>query len=90
MIISIDYDCRVCNKPIRWDYYNTGPAQKGLPVVVRPDPAETAASQPLAPMILSLTVPDAAKRIEINHADMDVRIIGNFDVETLSCESRLQ
>ena len=28
----------------------------------------------------TLTVADASKRIEINHTDMDVRIIGNFDV----------
>jgi hypothetical protein len=32
----------------------------------------------------TLTVSDAAKRIEINHADMDVRIVGNFGVEPLS------
>jgi hypothetical protein len=32
----------------------------------------------------TLVVRDAAKRIEINHADMDIRIIGNFDVENLA------
>jgi len=80
---SIDYDCRVCNKPIRWDYYAIGLRRRVYQVwsalidLKLSEPAFSSAD-------FELFVTDAAKRIEINHADMDVRIIGNFDVEALS------
>jgi glycosidase len=75
---SIDYDCRVCNKPIRWDYY-TGKRLRLYQVwsaligLKTSDPAFRSND-------FSLSVSNETKRIEINHADMDVRIIGNFDV----------
>ena len=80
---SIDYDCRVCNKPIRWDYYDTGLRRRvyqtwsSLIDLKLGEPAFSSDD-------FELYVAEAAKRIEINHADMDVRIIGNFDVEQLS------
>ncbi len=80
---SIDYDCRVCNKPIRWDYYKTGVRLRvyqlwsALIDLKLNEPAFSSDD-------FNLFVSGAAKRIEINHADMDVRIIGNFDVENLS------
>ncbi len=80
---SIDYGCRVCNKPIRWDYYDTGLRRRVYEIwsaLIRLKQSEPAFSSEN----FSLNVSDAAKRIEINHADMDVRIIGNFDVESLS------
>jgi glycosidase len=80
---SIDYDCRVCNKPIRWDYYKTGVRLRVYQIwsaLIDLKLHEPAFSSDDFTLYLS----DAAKRIEINHADMDVRIIGNFDVETLT------
>ena len=80
---SIDYDCRVCNKPIRWDYYDTGLRRRVYEIwaaLIRLKQSEPAFSSEN----FSLNVSDAAKRIEINHADMDVRIIGNFDLESLT------
>lgn len=80
---SIDYDCRVCNKPIRWDYYERGLRRRVYQVwsaligLKLSEPAFGSED-------FELYVTDAAKRIEINHADMDVRIIGNFDVEALT------
>jgi len=80
---SIDYNCRVCTKPIRWDYYDTGLRRRvyqtwsALIGLKHSEPAFTSDD-------FELYVDEAAKRIEINHADMDVRIIGNFDVEPLS------
>ncbi|MEA3462250.1 MAG: T9SS type A sorting domain-containing protein, partial [Bacteroidota bacterium] len=80
---SIDYDCRVCNKPIRWDYYDTGLRRRvyqlwsSLIDLKLNEPAFNSDD-------FELYVTGAAKRMEINHADMDVRIIGNFDVEQLS------
>ena len=83
---SINYDCRVCNKPIRWDYYKTGLRRRvyqlwsALITLKINEPAFSSDD-------FSLYVSDAAKRIEINHESMDVRIIGNFDVESLSVNS---
>lgn len=80
---SIDYDCRVCNKPIRWDYFDVGNRRKLYQVwsalidLKISEPAFESSD-------FNLFVSGAAKRIEINHTDMDVRIIGNFDVESLS------
>jgi hypothetical protein len=80
---NIDYDCRVCNKPIRWDYYDSALRRRLSQVwsaLIKLKLSEPAfGSEDFA-----LYVSDAGKRIEINHADMDVRIIGNFGVETLS------
>ncbi|TFH27733.1 MAG: T9SS type A sorting domain-containing protein [Bacteroidia bacterium] len=75
---SIDYDCRVCSKPIRWDY-NTGKRRRLYQVwsaLIGLKTSEAAFRSD----DFTLTVSDESKRIEINHPDMDVRIIGNFDV----------
>ena len=80
---SIDYDCRVCNKPIRWDYYNTGLRRRVYQIwsaLINLKLNETAFSSD----DFILNISETGKRIEINHATMDIRIIGNFDVETLS------
>jgi hypothetical protein len=75
---SIDYDCRVCNKPIRWDY-NTGKRKRLYQVWSALIDLKT--SEPaFRSDDFTLSVAGASKRIEINHADMDVRIVGNFDV----------
>jgi 1,4-alpha-glucan branching enzyme len=76
---SIDYDCRVCNKPIPWDYYQTGVRKRVYQVwsalidLKIHEPAFSSED-------FTLYVSGAGKRIEINHPDMDVRIVGNFDV----------
>jgi len=75
---SIDYNCRVCSKPIPWDYnkgkrrrlYQVWSALIGLKTN---EPAFRSDD-------FTLIVSDESKRIEINHPDMDVRILGNFDV----------
>ncbi len=76
---SIDYDCRVCNKPIRWDYFNESGRKRLYQVwssLIHLKVAEPA----FASHDFSLSLSGGGKRIEINHEDMDVRIIGNFDV----------
>jgi len=80
---SIDYDCRVCNKPIRWDYYNTGLRRRVYQIwsaLINLKQSESAFSSD----DFILNVSEAGKRIEINHASMDIRIIGNFGVESFS------
>jgi hypothetical protein len=82
---SIDYECRVCNKPIRWDY------NEGLRRRVYEIWGELAKLKTSEPAFRSddfkLAVRTASKRIEINHPDMDVRIIGNFGVNASSQEA---
>ena len=74
---SIDFDCRVCNKPIRWDYYED-PARKQLydtwSQLIRLKTGEAAFSS--SDYFLDLA--GEVKRIEIDHPEMDVRIVGNF------------
>jgi len=82
---SIDYDCRVCNKPIRWDYYKKGERKRVFQVwsaLINLKLSEPAFSSD----DFNLVVSASARRIEINHADMDVRIIGNFDVSIQSVD----
>lgn len=75
---SIDYGCRVCNKPIRWDY-NQGIRKRVYQVwssligLKHTEPAFGSED-------FQLHVTGPAKRIEINHESMDVRILGNFDL----------
>jgi glycosidase len=76
---SIDYNGRVGNKPIEWDYAEDTSRDKlyrvwsSLIHLKRDEPAFRSRD-------FSLYLSDAAKRISIDHSDMDVRIIGNFDV----------
>jgi len=81
---SIDYDCRVCSKPIRWDY-NKGKRRRLYQVWSALIGLKT--SEPaFRSDDFTLSVSDESKRIEINHPDMDVRIIGNFDVQAQSVD----
>ncbi|MCF8226705.1 MAG: T9SS type A sorting domain-containing protein [Bacteroidales bacterium] len=76
---SIDYNGRVGNKPIRWDYFDFGTRHKlyqvwsALIELKKTEPAFSTDD-----FDLNLAYP--AKRIELNHPEMDVRIMGNFDV----------
>lgn len=76
---SIDFGCRVCNKPIRWDYfevpnrlriYQTWSAlidlKKTYDVFRTTD--------------YSMSVSGMAKRINLNNADMNVTALGNFNI----------
>jgi len=83
--ISIDFDCRVCNKPIRWEYLEEEDRNRLYQVWSALIRLKTG-----APAFRSgdfeLFVSGPGKRIEINHPDMDVRIIGNFGVQPLSVD----
>ena len=74
---SIDYNGRVGKKPIKWDYYNE-PARKRLYQVYS---ALNHLKQDY-PVFQSddfeLIVRDTVKRINLNHSEMNVSILGNF------------
>ncbi len=76
---SIDYNGRVGNKPIRWDYFDVGRRKRLYQVwsaLIQLRTSEPA----FITTDYKLNLAYATKRIELNHDDMDVRIIGNFGV----------
>lgn len=78
--ISIDENERVGKKPILWEYQDDANRKKlyevfsSLIELKKDEPAFGSDD-------FTLNTYSALKCIEINHSDMDVRIIGNFDVE---------
>ncbi len=76
---SIDYNGRVGNKPIRWDYLDN---------INRQNLYKTYSSlnylknnyEVFRSGNVSLSVSGSIKRIQLNHESMDVTIVGNFDV----------
>ena len=82
---SIDYNGRVGNKPIRWDYYKDPSRKKVFDIFAalihlkKNEPAFSTTD-------FNMSVSGPMKRIELNHADMDVRILGNFDLTRQSLD----
>jgi len=77
--ISIDENGRTGKKPIHWEYQDDLNRKKLYQVfaaLIKLKSEEAAFKSD----DFTLNTNAALKRIEINHADMDVRIIGNFDV----------
>tara|TARA_R110001583_G_scaffold1202_5_gene10062 strand:- start:17669 stop:20740 length:3072 start_codon:yes stop_codon:yes gene_type:complete len=77
---SIDENGRTGKKPIKWDYQNDPDRQHLYQVfsaLIKLKTQEPAFSSE----DFNLSVAGALKRIEINHSDMDVRVIANFDVK---------
>ena len=82
---SIEYNGRVGNKPIVWEYFddvNRGRLHDVYAALAHLKTTENAFST----TDFVLDVSAAGKRIELNHTDYDVRIIGNFDVRNLSVD----
>ncbi|MGQ1909709.1 alpha-amylase family glycosyl hydrolase [Marinifilum sp. RC60d5] len=78
--ISIDEGGRTSKKPVLWEYQNNSDRKKLYEVyaaLIKLKKEEIAFESSDFTLITS----SALKRIEINHTDMDVRVIGNFDVE---------
>ena len=81
--ISIDYPCRICNKPILWNYYDD-PARLKLYKVfkalinLKKDYAAFRSND------FTLDVSGSTKRINIYDSTMDVVVLGNFNVLSTS------
>uniref|UniRef100_UPI003563EF0E alpha-amylase family glycosyl hydrolase n=1 Tax=Labilibaculum sp. TaxID=2060723 RepID=UPI003563EF0E len=78
--ISIDYNDRVGEKPVLWEYYDNANRKRLFDVFsslieIKKEQAAFESED------FTLNTSSFLKRIEINDDDMDVRIIGNFDVE---------
>ncbi|HKI78052.1 MAG TPA: alpha-amylase family glycosyl hydrolase [Ignavibacteriaceae bacterium] len=75
---SIDYNGRVGNKPIRWDYYNDSRRQRLYKVWA----AETKlkANYPAFQNLDSMNVTDSLKTLHFSDTNMKVVVCGNFSV----------
>lgn len=78
--VSIDENGRVGKKPIHWEYQDIAERKKLFQVYSALTKLKKE-EEAFASENFSLETSDALKRIEITHADMDVRVIGNFDVK---------
>jgi len=79
---SIDYNGRIGEKPIRWDYYNNDEARKKLyktfAALIKLRNENEAFRAENATLELNLN--SALKRIRVTHSSMNASIIGNFGV----------
>ncbi len=76
---TISENCRLSPKPVRWDYYNNTNRKELYDVytaLINLKKTEDAFST----TDFTLSVNSALKSIHLNHDDMNVTIIGNFDV----------
>lgn len=76
---TINEDCRTAPKPIRWDYQDNSDRDRLYRItaaVAKLKREENA----FATADFSLDVGGTGKRIHLNHPEMDVVVVGNFDV----------
>ncbi len=77
--ISIDDPCRVCNKPILWEYYDNI-NRKNLYQVFSALTNLKTSYEVFSTTNFELNVAGKYKRINLYHNTMDVVVLGNFDV----------
>lgn len=77
--ISIEYGCRVCNKPLHWEYLNDNNRLRIYQVWSELIKLKTTYAA-FNTTDYSLNVGGNLKRINLNDAEMNVTVIGNFDV----------
>lgn len=76
---SINYeDCRVCNKPIRWDYFTSN--RRKLYYVFKALNELKFKYPVFSTSDFTITQTGTTKTIHLNDDEMDVLILGNFDV----------
>ncbi|MBU2492330.1 MAG: T9SS type A sorting domain-containing protein [Bacteroidetes bacterium] len=76
---SIDYNGRVGNKPIRWDYYEH-PARHKVYQVFSELIKLRKENEVFNTSDFVLSLAGSVKRIELKHESMDLIVLGNFDV----------
>ncbi len=78
---SIDYNGRLGEKPVRWDYYSDWRRNYNYKFISELIKLRTS-NDAFETEDFELNVAGALKSIKLNGSDMDVVVIGNFDVET--------
>ncbi|MDX2247260.1 MAG: alpha-amylase family glycosyl hydrolase [Bacteroidia bacterium] len=87
--VSIDFNGRVGEKPIRWEYF-TGPYRRRLYNVYSALIHLRKNHEVFRTDDFSLSLSGAFKRINLNNPQMNVTIIGNFDVTFASGNPNFQ
>jgi hypothetical protein len=86
---TINDNCRLSPKPVKWDYYNNSQRKKLYEIykaLIKLKKTEAAFST----TDFSLSVAYSTKKIHLNHNEMNVTIIGNFGVEEESIDPQFQ
>jgi glycosidase len=87
--ISIDDPCRTCEKPILWNYLDDPDRRKlfnvyaALIKLKEEEPAFSTSNY-------SMDVGGTIKRIHLNHASMNVTVVGNFSVTPVNGPANFQ
>lgn len=85
---SIDYNGRLGNKPIKWDYFNIPERQKlyrTMAAIIK-----LRNTYPVFQTTATLNVSDSLKSIKFSDSSMKVNIIGNFSVYQASIDPAFQ
>lgn len=77
--VSIEYDCRVCNKPIRWNYF-TEVNRRRLYDIFSALIHLRRENEVFKTDDFNWILSGAGKRINLNHPSMNAVVLGNFDV----------
>lgn len=80
---TINENCRTSNKPIRWDYFDEPARQRLYKVYAALNKLKTQ-NEAFLSTNYNWDVAGKGKRLIIEHPQMDVVIIGNFDVVPIS------
>lgn len=82
--VSIDFDCRVCPKPIRWYYINQSHRRRLYDVYSAMNGLRRDYPNTFNSSNFNHSLGGAFKRINLYNDDMDAVVIGNFGVEPVS------
>ncbi|NNK80192.1 MAG: hypothetical protein HKO93_01740 [Flavobacteriales bacterium] len=82
--ISIDFDCRVCPKPILWNYFEQNHRRRLFDVYSAMNGLRRDYPNTFNSSNFEYALGGAFKRINLYNDDMDAVVIGNFDVEPYS------
>lgn len=80
--VSIDYDCRVCNKPIHWEYFNEDDRFRIYKVYKTLNNLKQK-HEVFKTTDFTITEDGKGKVINLNDDEMNVVISGNFDVTAI-------
>jgi 1,4-alpha-glucan branching enzyme len=78
---SIEYDCKLCPKPVKWDYFAEPKRNRLYQVFAALNHLRQTEPAFSPEATVQQSVSGALKRINLNHASMDVVVIGNFDIK---------
>jgi len=86
---SINYDCRTCPKPIKWEYYDD-PNRKNLFNVYKALIHLKNTQPAFQTDNFAYSLAGSLKSIQLNHSDQNFTIIGNFGMNAAEIDPQFQ